>query len=108
MIARRTIESACWAIWPLPLAVLVYFLAPEVSLWFVRPLLNLGNPYVCLELLAATLWLLLGFFVVYKFSKWWQRMIATVIFPLPVLCLSMLAPALITLFGALSSIVQNK
>ena len=109
MVKKRIIESVCWSLWPLPLAVLDYVFAPNVSLWFVHPLLwYFGSPYGRLVLLGGTIWLLLGFFVMYKCSRWWQRPIATLIFPVPLIYLSMLGPAVPTIIDFLRSILPIK
>jgi len=58
--------------------------------------------------LGALVWFLLGFFVMHKYYKWWQRLIATFIFPLPVALFPLLGPAIVTIIAAFGPILQNK
>lgn len=60
----------------------------------VMPFLN--HPMYRLVLLGAFVWLILRFFVMLKSKKPWQLILNSFIFPLPVLFLPMLGPAVIT------------
>jgi hypothetical protein len=102
MFAREVIKSACWSFWPVPLFVIQYLLAPGL----IIPFLN--HPIVRFIELGAFVWLVLGFLVMNKWSKWWQRLIATFIFPLPVALLPALGPVVVAIIYGLGPVLQSK
>jgi hypothetical protein len=102
MIEKEVIRSACWSFWPIAWIAFVYLISPG----FIIPFLN--HPIGRLMQLAGLVWLLIGFFVRRKCSKWWQRLIATLIFSLPVALIPLLAPAIITIILAFGPMPQNK
>jgi|SRR6516162_7827599 hypothetical protein len=97
MVTKEVIGTACLSLWPLILIAFAFLTAPG----FVIPFFN--NPIARLAGLGALVWLLLGFFVMHKYSKWWQRSIAMLIFPLPVALFPMLGPAIVTIISALQN-----
>jgi hypothetical protein len=102
MLKKEVIVSACWSLWPIPPTVMTILAAPG----FILPFFN--NPIGRLLTVTAGVWMLLGFYVMYKCRKWWQRLILTFIFPLPVLLTPMLGPAVVTIINAFGPIMQSK
>jgi hypothetical protein len=96
------IKSACWSFWPFLWLLYNDLLAPGL----IIPFLNI--PIARLIELGAIVWLVLGFFVMHKCSRWWQRLIATLIFPVPAALLPLLGPVIITIINLLGPTLQNK
>ncbi len=84
LFLQQVIEPAVWAFWPLPLIAIMY-----VGYWTPpRPPMCDMPPLIIF--FAQLVWSLVGFFVMRKYSRWWQRLIASLIFPVPVLLIDLL------------------
>jgi hypothetical protein len=88
----KLLVSTLASFWPLGITVMSYSGSPSTLF---------TNPIAQFSFAIAAVWLILGFFVMLKFNRIWQLLLAQVPFTLPVALAAILVPAIITIVSAI-------